>query len=204
MGHGTPHVRPTVVGPALEARLRAALGAGERLADRLTSAFERAYGAGLGELRVHTGPEADLACRALDADAFTAGADVFFRDGAYAPHTRAGLELLAHEVAHAVEQGRPTGVLARRARSCPVPATPARRAPTRWPARSRAASAEDCRAHAARPGRSVRRGVPCGGWAARSGSSSSGTRPGSTACSGTPRPPTSKRSPSGGRRASRS
>ncbi|MFC6878717.1 eCIS core domain-containing protein [Actinomadura yumaensis] len=105
MGHGTPHVRPTVVGPALEARLRAALGAGERLADRLTSAFERAYGAGLGELRVHTGPEADLACRALDADAFTAGADVFFRDGAYAPHTRAGLELLAHEVAHAVEQG---------------------------------------------------------------------------------------------------
>jgi hypothetical protein len=47
---------------------------------------------------------ADLACRALHARAFAVGADIYFADGAFAPHTRAGLWLLAHEVAHVVQQ----------------------------------------------------------------------------------------------------
>jgi len=54
-------------------------------------------------IRLHyTG--ADLACRALNARAFTVGRDIYFADGAFAPHTRAGLWLLAHEVAHVVQQ----------------------------------------------------------------------------------------------------
>jgi len=47
---------------------------------------------------------ADLACRALHARAFAVGSDIYFADGAFAPHTRAGLWLLAHEVAHVVQQ----------------------------------------------------------------------------------------------------
>jgi hypothetical protein len=47
---------------------------------------------------------ADLACRALHARAFAAGPDIYFADGAFTPHTRAGLWLLAHEVAHVVQQ----------------------------------------------------------------------------------------------------
>jgi hypothetical protein len=47
---------------------------------------------------------ANLACRALHARAFAAGSDIYFADGAFTPHTRAGLWLLAHEVAHVVQQ----------------------------------------------------------------------------------------------------
>lgn len=47
---------------------------------------------------------ADRACRAIQARAFTVGSDIYFADGAFTPHTRRGLWLLAHEVAHAVQQ----------------------------------------------------------------------------------------------------
>jgi len=47
---------------------------------------------------------ADLACRELRARAFAVGSDIYFAEGAFAPHTRAGLWLLAHEVAHVVQQ----------------------------------------------------------------------------------------------------
>jgi hypothetical protein len=47
---------------------------------------------------------ADRECRAVHASAFTVGSDIYFADGAFTPHTRAGLWLLAHEVAHVVQQ----------------------------------------------------------------------------------------------------
>jgi hypothetical protein len=54
-------------------------------------------------IRLHyTG--ADSVCRPLHARAFTVGTDIYFADGAFAPRTRAGLWLLAHEVAHVVQQ----------------------------------------------------------------------------------------------------
>jgi hypothetical protein len=40
----------------------------------------------------------------MHARAFTAGSDIYFADGAFTPHTRTGLWLLAHEVAHVVQQ----------------------------------------------------------------------------------------------------
>jgi hypothetical protein len=49
---------------------------------------------------------ADRICRAFGASALTVGADIYFLDGAFAPHTRGGLRLLAHEVAHVVQQQR--------------------------------------------------------------------------------------------------
>jgi hypothetical protein len=64
-------------------------------------------------IRLHyTG--ADRACRDLRATAMTIGSDIYFRYGAFAPHTRDGLRLLAHEVAHVVQQCR-GGVDAREA-----------------------------------------------------------------------------------------
>lgn len=44
--------------------------------------------------------------RAIDARAYTVGTDVVFAPGEYAPHTRAGRRLIAHELAHVVEQSR--------------------------------------------------------------------------------------------------
>lgn len=75
---------------------------------RLREQLERALNADLSAVRVHTGPAADEAARAFDADALTCGSAVFFRRGAFDPHSREGLRLLAHEVAHTVQQADTT------------------------------------------------------------------------------------------------
>lgn len=62
------------------------------------------FGRGFDDVRVHTGAEADASARALDAVAYTVGSDVVFSGGAYAPHSDAGRRLLAHELAHVVQQ----------------------------------------------------------------------------------------------------
>lgn len=54
--------------------------------------------------RLHHGAAAADTARALDAEAFTIGPDVFFAAGRYAPDTRAGLGLLAHEMTHVGQQ----------------------------------------------------------------------------------------------------
>ena len=51
---------------------------------------------------------AERACRALNARAFTVGSDIYFDAGAFAPRTQEGLRILAHEVAHVVQQRRGT------------------------------------------------------------------------------------------------
>src|SRR5690606_7200429 len=47
---------------------------------------------------------ADDAARKLDALAFTRGSDIYFRSGAYDPESEPGKRLLAHELAHVVQQ----------------------------------------------------------------------------------------------------
>ena len=78
-----------------------------RLAD-LFRAHYLADGIDLDSIRIHHSDAADaggdLACRALGARAFTVGTDIYFAAGEFRPDTRAGLWLLAHEVAHVVQQ----------------------------------------------------------------------------------------------------
>jgi hypothetical protein len=74
----------------------------------LADLFRRRYlatGADFASIRVHyAGADVDRACRALGARAFTVGSDIYFAAGAFRPGTRDGLWLLAHEVAHVVQQ----------------------------------------------------------------------------------------------------
>ena len=90
-------------------RCRRRLGVGivQKLAD-LFRAHYRADGVDFGSIQVHHGDTAgtggDLACRALGARAFTVGMDIYFAAGEFRPDTRDGLWLLAHEVAHVVQQ----------------------------------------------------------------------------------------------------
>jgi hypothetical protein len=58
------------------------------------------FGSLVNRVRVHTGTAADRSARAVNARAYTAGANIVFRSGAYAPQTQAGRRLLAHEMAH--------------------------------------------------------------------------------------------------------
>ena len=67
--------------------------------------LEAHFGTDLGDVRVHTGSEAAKSATSLDALAYTSGRDIYFAPGMYAPASDSGRRLLAHEVAHVVEQG---------------------------------------------------------------------------------------------------
>ncbi|HEX5322521.1 MAG TPA: DUF4157 domain-containing protein [Capsulimonadaceae bacterium] len=60
--------------------------------------------------RVHRGPTAARAARALRAQAFALGQDIFFGDDRYETRTREGMGLLAHELTHVGQQVRTGGV----------------------------------------------------------------------------------------------
>ncbi|MGI8808046.1 MAG: eCIS core domain-containing protein [Acidimicrobiales bacterium] len=84
--------------------MRAEVGRGAALPDRLRDALERAYGADLEGVRLHDDETAGRVARSLGTDACTAGADVFVQTGALHLDSDAGIELIAHEVAHVVQQ----------------------------------------------------------------------------------------------------
>ena len=90
-----------------ERTIRAHIGRGVAVPDRLRDEFERTYGIGLDSVRLHDDQTADSLAASMRADAFTAGADIFFRAGGFRPDSDAGLELLAHEVAHVAQQTNP-------------------------------------------------------------------------------------------------
>jgi hypothetical protein len=71
--------------------------------------LEPAFGADLGAVRVHHDAEAATAARAEHAHAFTAGRDIYFGQDRYDPHVQDGRHLLAHEVAHVLQQTAVTG-----------------------------------------------------------------------------------------------
>lgn len=69
------------------------------------SRLEPRFGHDFGQVRVHTDTNASGSARAVGALAYTVGSDVVFAPGRYAPGTGAGDRLLAHELAHVVQQG---------------------------------------------------------------------------------------------------
>ena len=80
------------------------LGAGRPLDGGVRSRMEGAFGQDFSGVRVHSGDRASRAAASLHARAFTTGADVAFNAGEYRPGTIEGDALLAHELAHVVQQ----------------------------------------------------------------------------------------------------
>jgi hypothetical protein len=58
----------------------------------------------LSDVRIHADERAAASARAVDALAYTVGQNVVFDTGRYAPRTGPGFRLLAHELAHVVQQ----------------------------------------------------------------------------------------------------
>jgi len=92
------------VGPDLESRIQALRGGGQPLPKSVRAFFEPRFGHGFSQVRVHTTSQAAETARELNARAFTRDRDVVFRAGEYAPETREGKKLLAHELVHVVQQ----------------------------------------------------------------------------------------------------
>lgn len=77
---------------------------GSPLPASVRSPMESAFDYDFGQVRVHTDARAAASARAVKAVAYTVGRDIVFGEGRYAPETTGGRELLAHELAHVIQQ----------------------------------------------------------------------------------------------------
>lgn len=87
-----------------EAAVRNLRRGGQPLSEATRSYFEPRFGHDFSRVRVHTDGEAATAASAVSARAYTLGRDIVFASGEYAPATVDGTRLLAHELAHVVQQ----------------------------------------------------------------------------------------------------
>ncbi|WP_227814766.1 eCIS core domain-containing protein [Nitrogeniibacter aestuarii] len=66
--------------------------------------YEDRFGHDFHQVRIHHDAQADRSARAVNAQAYTVGEHVVFRQGHFAPGSSRGRELIAHELAHVVQQ----------------------------------------------------------------------------------------------------
>ncbi|MBR0713557.1 DUF4157 domain-containing protein [Bradyrhizobium liaoningense] len=91
-----------------------ALDSPARSLDNATRAeMQGRLGHDFGDVRIHTGHQAEASARAVHANAYTFGRDIVFGPGRYAPHALEGQRLLAHELTHVVQQALSSGPHAR-------------------------------------------------------------------------------------------
>jgi hypothetical protein len=103
---------PEPVGPEggelsedVERSLSSARTGGTPVPEAARDRLEGAFGADFTGVRLHAGPAAADLSRQMGATAFTIGRDIFFRDGVPDTGSSHGQHLLAHELAHTVQQG---------------------------------------------------------------------------------------------------
>jgi hypothetical protein len=94
-------------------------GGGRPLDAGVRERMETGFGSSFSGVRIHADGEAARLSDLVNARAFTHGSDVFFGGGEYAPGTAAGDRLLAHELAHTLQQTSP-GRIARQPKKKPA------------------------------------------------------------------------------------
>jgi len=85
---------------------------GQPLDGATRALMESRFGHDFSRVRVHADARANHSARAVNALAYTVGQDVVFGAGQYAPHAASGRKLLAHELAHVIQQSSAPGTLA--------------------------------------------------------------------------------------------
>ena len=78
---------------------------GRPLADDVRAFYETRFGHDFSRVRVHSDSQAADSARAVGARAFTVGTDIVLGGGGRAAEMGVGSRLLAHELAHVVQQG---------------------------------------------------------------------------------------------------
>ncbi|MGJ5179592.1 eCIS core domain-containing protein [Bradyrhizobium oligotrophicum] len=86
---------------------------GQPLERAARSTMESRFGQSFAGVRIHTDARAAASARAVGARAYTVGHNVVFGAGHYSPASSAGQRLLAHELAHVVQQRGERTVLRR-------------------------------------------------------------------------------------------
>ena len=107
-GVARPSSQDSPAGPEV---IAAVSHGGAPLSADLRSYFEPRFGYDFSRVRVHDNAAAGAAAQSINARAFTLGRDIAFTPGEYVPGTVQGRRLLAHELAHVVQQtGTPTAL----------------------------------------------------------------------------------------------
>jgi Domain of unknown function (DUF4157) len=94
--------------------------------------FEARFGQDFSQVRIHTGQQAAASARSVGARAFTVGNNIVFGSGEYSPGNSSGQRLVAHELAHVVQQQQtslpPLRRTCKAAGACaaPIPGDPGR------------------------------------------------------------------------------
>lgn len=87
---------------------------GSPLPGAVRSFMEPRFGHDFGRVRIHTDSQATSLARVINARAFAIGRDIVFGQGQFAPESNAGKWLIAHELAHVVQQGQTAPAFASR------------------------------------------------------------------------------------------
>ncbi len=95
--HSSPADAPPIVHKVLRSP-------GQALDVTTRGFMESRFGFDFSQVRVHTDSEASESAIAVNARAYTSGINIAFKAGQYAPGTTDGRALLAHELAHVVQQ----------------------------------------------------------------------------------------------------
>lgn len=95
---------PDSTSPELEAAIRKELGGGRPLPKDVAEFMEPRFKASFGGVRVHTDARAENLASRLGARAFTYGRDIFFNAGQFKSDSSEGMELIAHELTHTIQQ----------------------------------------------------------------------------------------------------
>jgi len=93
--------------------IESARSGGRSLPAGVRRSMEDGFGSDFASVRIHDDRGADSLNRRLQAKAFTTGADIFFRAGEFEPQTDQGQHLLAHELAHVVQQSAAPAAVSR-------------------------------------------------------------------------------------------
>ncbi|CAN5561192.1 hypothetical protein BH20ACI3_BH20ACI3_43230 [soil metagenome] len=105
---GLPN-RMLEAGNAAVSQLLNELSGGRPLEPATRADMETAFGTDFSEVRIHDDPGTQAKAEAINAEAFTQSDHVYLGASAPSPETSAGRQLLAHELAHVVQQRKAGG-----------------------------------------------------------------------------------------------
>jgi uncharacterized protein DUF4157 len=108
----TPESRPGILqaGNAAINELLSSAREGKQLEPGVRTQMEEAFGTHFGDVRVHDNPSAQAKAKKVGARAFTRGRDIYLGRSAPSPESNEGKKLLAHELAHVVQQDEASAI----------------------------------------------------------------------------------------------
>lgn len=79
-------------------------GSGQSLSEEVRNYYEPRFGYDFSQVRIHTDSAAAKSAQSINALAYTSGTNIVFNSQQYSPDTDNGKRLIAHELAHVVQQ----------------------------------------------------------------------------------------------------